>query len=169
MSEAGSGDTIWQFRLDRLTGGALPLDEFRGHPLLIVNTASKCGFTPQYAGLEAVWKKYREAGLIVLGVPSNDFGGQEPGGSAEIASFCQINYGVDFPMAAKVKVSGAGAHPLFTWFGRQGGFLARPRWNFYKYLIDRDGRFAGWFSSLTSPGSTKFERALAAVVGGPRG
>ena len=125
--------TAFDFTLTSLSGQPMPLQAYAGRPLLIVNTASRCGFTPQYAGLQALWAAHRAQGLTVLGVPSNDFGHQEPGTSEEIAGFCTLTYGVDFPMAAKVPVSGAAAHPLFRWLGDKGGVLSRPRWNFYKY------------------------------------
>jgi glutathione peroxidase len=157
-------DTVYDFTLETLQGKPLPLSQFRGKPIVIVNTASKCGFTPQYKGLEQVWKDNKDKGLVVIGVPSNDFGKQEPGSADEIQSFCEINYGVDFPIAAKVPVSGSSAHPLFKWMGDQGGFLARPRWNFYKYLIGRDGRLVTWFSSLTAPDSGKFKSAVEKIV-----
>jgi glutathione peroxidase len=156
--------TAFDFVVDRLTGGTLPLKEFAGRPMVIVNTASKCGFTPQYAALETLWNENRGSGLVVLGVPSNDFGGQEPGSAADIASFCTVNYGVDFPMAAKVPVKGSDAHPLFRWLADEGGFLARPRWNFYKYLIGRDGKLETWFSSITSPSTARFKGAIANLV-----
>lgn len=156
--------TAYDFSFESLTGGVLPLAKFKGRPLLIVNTASRCGFTPQYAGLRDLWQRHRKAGLIVLGVPSNDFGAQEPGSSDEIASFCASNYGVDFPMTAKVSVRGAGAHPLFRWLAAEGGFLSLPRWNFYKYLIRRDGHLATWFASMTTPDSPRLARAIAAVI-----
>ncbi len=155
-----TGKTAYDFEFRSLKGTPLPLADFAGRPLLIVNTASKCGFTPQYKELEAIWQKYRDEGLVVIGVPSNDFANQEPGGAAEIASFCETNFGVDFPLTEKVNVTGTGAHPLFQWLGRQGGFLSKPRWNFYKYVIGRDGKLVDWFASTTTPGSAKVERAL---------
>jgi glutathione peroxidase len=160
-------DTAYDFSLERLTGGPMPLAEYAGRPVLIVNTASKCGFTPQYAGLESLWERHEKDGLVVIGVPCNQFGGQEPGGADDIASFCQINYGVGFPMAAKVDVKGAGAHPLFRWLREKGGFLSVPRWNFYKYLIGRDGRLVDWYGSITSPTSAKFTKAIAALIAAP--
>ena len=156
--------TAFDFSLQNLKGGELKLNAFAGKPLLIVNTASKCGFTPQYAGLEEIWKAHKKDGLVVLGVPSNDFAGQEPGSEKEIAAFCETNYGVDFPMAAKVHVAGSKAHPLFKFLATEGGFLAAPRWNFYKYLVGRDGHLKEWFSSFTSPTSDRFKRAVAKVV-----
>jgi glutathione peroxidase len=157
--------TVYDFEFTSLKGEKLPLRQFSGRPLLIVNTASKCGFTPQYSGLQAVWQRYKDRGLIVLGVPSNDFANQEPGGSKEIASFCEINYGVDFPLTDKVHVRGPEAHPLFQWFAAQGGVLSpRPRWNFFKYLVDRNGRLATWFSSLAKPQASRVTRALDALT-----
>ncbi|HEY0205571.1 MAG TPA: glutathione peroxidase [Acetobacteraceae bacterium] len=159
MTEAAPS-TAFDFTLNRLSGAPLPLRAYAGRPLLVVNTASRCGFTPQYAGLQALWAEHRGRGLTVLGVPSNDFGGQEPGTAEEIRQFCAVNYGVDFPMAAKVPVRGTAAHPLFRWLGQQGGLLARPRWNFYKYLVGADGRLAAWFGSTTPPGSRRLRAAI---------
>ncbi|MBX3506771.1 MAG: glutathione peroxidase [Parvibaculum sp.] len=157
--------TAYDFDFQSLKGKPLPLAEFAGRPLLIVNTASKCGFTPQYKELEAIWQKYRDEGLMVIGVPSNDFAGQEPGGAEEIEQFCEINFGVDFPLTEKVHVKGTGAHPLFQWLAKEGGFLSRPRWNFYKYVIGRDGKLVDWFASTTVPGSAKVEKAIQKALG----
>lgn len=157
--------TIYDFELKTLRGQPLPLSDYKGRPVLVVNTASKCGFTPQYKELEAIWQKYRDEGLMVIGVPSNDFAGQEPGGAEEIEQFCEINFGVDFPLAEKVHVTGADAHPLFKWLGAEGGFLSKPRWNFYKYVIGRDGKLIDWFASTTAPGSAKVEKAIKKALG----
>jgi glutathione peroxidase len=158
--------TAYDFDFITLQGKPLPLGQFAARPMVIVNTASKCGFTPQYAGLQAVWQRYKDRGLVVLGVPSNDFANQEPGSSAEIASFCSVNYGVDFAMTSKVHVRGSEAHPLFQWLAAQGRFVSpQPRWNFFKYLIDRKGRLAAWFSSLTAPQTGRFTRALDSLIG----
>ena len=161
---AAMSQTAFDFTLTSLSGQPMPLQAYAGRPLLIVNTASRCGFTPQYAGLQALWAEHRAQGLTVLGVPSNDFGKQEPGTSEEIAGFCTLNYGVDFPMAAKVPVSGASAHPLFRWLGSEGGLLSRPRWNFYKYLVGRDGQLQTWFGSTTPPGSGRLRAAIAQAL-----
>jgi glutathione peroxidase len=158
------GKTAYDFEFSTLKGEPFALAPFAGRPLLVVNTASKCGFTPQYAGLTAVWKAHKAEGLVVIGVPSNDFGQQEPGSADEIESFCEINYGVDFPMMAKVPVRGVDAHPMFRWLAAEGGFFARPRWNFFKYLIGRDGRLKHWFASPTKPTSARFERAVRDVT-----
>ena len=158
-------DSAHAFTFKSLEGKPLPLAQFAGKPMVIVNTASKCGFTPQYEGLEALWQAKRDKGLVVLGVPSNDFAGQEPGSASEIKSFCQVRFGVDFPLTEKVHVKGAEAHPLFQWIGAKGGFLAKPHWNFYKYLIGPDGQFVDWFSSITTPGSGRFTRAVEKLLG----
>lgn len=142
--------SVHQFQFDGLRGTPIDLAAYRGHPLLIVNTASKCGFTPQYKGLEALYETYGPRGLVIVGVPSNDFGEQEPGTGEEIAQFCEINYGVTFPMAAKVPVVGEAAHPLFRWLAKFRPF-ARPRWNFHKYLFDGAGHLVEAASSATRP------------------
>jgi glutathione peroxidase len=156
--------TAYDFTLNTLVGETLDLQQFAGKPLLVVNTASKCGFTPQYEGLQAVWSAYRDRGLVVIGVPSNDFGRQEPGSEAEIGAFCSRNYGVSFPMAEKVHVRGREAHPLFRWFAQEGGMLSKPRWNFFKYIVARDGSLASWFSSVTKPESNRLQAVLDRVV-----
>jgi glutathione peroxidase len=148
--------SAYDFSFETIQGKPFPLKDLTGKPLLVVNTASKCGFTPQFKALEAVWKANKESGLVVIGVPSNDFGGQDPGTNAEIASFCELNYGVDFPMMSKVKVTGPEAHPFFKWVAAEAGFFAKPRWNFFKYLVNKQGELEEWFSSLTSPASKKF-------------
>jgi glutathione peroxidase len=148
--------SAYDFSFETLQGKPFPLKNLAGTPLVIVNTASKCGFTPQYKALQAVWKQYHPAGLTVIGVPSNDFANQEPGSNAEISTFCEINYGVDFPMMSKVHVKGDAAHPFFKWVVQEAGFLAKPRWNFFKYLINKNGELEDWFASLTKPDSKKF-------------
>ncbi|HXZ55323.1 MAG TPA: glutathione peroxidase [Burkholderiales bacterium] len=140
-----------------------PLCRFEGKVLLVVNTASECGYTPQYEGLEALYRRYRDKGLVVLGFPANDFGGQEPGSNGEIAKFCEANYGVSFPMFAKSGVSESNANPFYVSLARKTG--ARPRWNFHKYLIDRSGETVLSFDSAVEPGDRKLvseiERMLA--------
>jgi glutathione peroxidase len=153
---------VFDFKLTTLAGQPYWLADLAGRPILFVNTASKCGFTPQYAGLQALWTKFGKhpRGLVVIGVPSNDFGNQEPGEAKAIGEFCDTTYGVTFPMMEKAHVKGTEAHPLFKWLGDQGGFLSRPRWNFYKYLTGRDGTLANWFPSTTTPESGKLIRAI---------
>ncbi|AWK87785.1 glutathione peroxidase [Azospirillum thermophilum] len=155
-----SANTAWAFTFQGIDGKPLPLAQFAGKAVLVVNTASLCGFTPQYKGLQALWTRYRERGLVVLGVPSADFGGQELGNAGAIKDFCETSFQVDFPMADKTVVSGDGAHPFYRWAGEEMGFLARPRWNFHKYLVGPDGRLVTWFSSITEPESDKLVRAV---------
>ncbi len=155
-----SETTAHDFTLTGIGGKPLPLAGFKGKILLVVNTASECGYTPQYEGLEALWQAYKDKGLAVLGVPCNDFGGQEPGTAAEIASFCKANYGVTFPLAAKTVVKGDGAHPFYRWAGEKAGLVGRPKWNFHKYLIGRDGRFIDWFSTPAKPMGPKIRAAV---------
>ena len=146
--------SAYDFTARTLEGREMSLAEFRGRPLLIVNTASKCGFTPQYAGLEALHCDYKDRGLVVLGFPCNQFGAQEPGDEAQIREFCQLTYDVDFPMFAKVDVNGAGAHPLYDYLKRaRPGLLGsrRIKWNFTKFLTDRQGRPVRRFGPSTPP------------------
>jgi glutathione peroxidase len=155
----------YDFTAHTLVGKSAPLADYRGRVLLIVNTASKCGFTPQYAGLEALWRKYQERGLTVLGFPCNQFGGQEPGAADEIASFCSLTYDVSFPMMAKIEVNGAGADPLYAWLKHEKkGVLGSEaiKWNFTKFLIGRDGEVAGRFAPTAEPKS--LESAIEAAL-----
>jgi glutathione peroxidase len=139
------------FSFSTIDGAPLPLDRFRGKPVLLVNTASFCGYTPQYADLETLHQRYAGRGLIVLGVPSNDFGAQEPGTATEIKQFCSTNYRVTFPMTAKERVMGPEAHPLYRWIEAELGDAGVPRWNFHKYLIAPDGSLAGAWPSAVKP------------------
>ncbi len=164
VSAAKGAQTAHDFAFPGIDGRPLALADLRGKAILVVNTASQCGFTPQYAGLQALWEAYRDRGLVVLGVPSNDFGGQEPGSAAEIRQFCEVNFGVDFPMADKTVVSGADAHPFYRWAADELGFMAKPRWNFHKYLVAPDGRLVDWFSSMTAPDSDRLRRAVEAAL-----
>lgn len=152
--------TAYDFTLTGIDGKPMPLAQFKGHPMLIVNTASECGYTPQYEDLEKLWLAYKDKGLIVVGVPSNDFGSQEPGTATEIATFCKVNYGVTFPLADKTVVKGDKADPFYKWAGEKAGMLGRPKWNFHKYLIGADGRFIDWFSTPTKPMSPKITAAV---------
>ena len=155
MSRAMAG-TIYDFTANALDGHEVPLAQFRGRVLLIVNTASKCGFTPQYKGLEELYQQYREKGLTVLGFPCDQFGHQEPGSAEEIGAFCERNFGVTFPLFAKIEVNGAGAHPLYQWLGKEKRGLfgsTRIKWNFTKFLVDREGRVVARFAPTTTPAS----------------
>jgi len=140
-----------QFEFQSIDREPLPLSGYEGRPVLIANTASECGFTPQYAGLQALWERYRERGLVVIGVPSNDFGEQEPGDEDAIRTFCESRYSVTFPLTAKQRVIGADAHPFFRWIEESVGEAATPRWNFHKYLVDARGALAGAWPSKVEP------------------
>src|SRR4249919_1651056 len=152
--------TAYAFSFPALAGGDIRLADYAGHPVLVVNTASLCGFTPQYAGLQQLWSEYQGRGLIIVGVPSNDFGGQEPGGASEIAETAQHQYGVAFPMAAKAVVKGADAHPFYKWAAKARPTEV-PRWNFHKYLIGRDGYIAEVFPEAVEPLDTRVKTAIA--------
>jgi glutathione peroxidase len=159
--------TIYDFSAESITGQRADLASQRGKVLLIVNTASACGFTPQFAGLEKLWQDYRERGLVVVGFPSNQFASQDPGTNGEIASFCSLNYGVDFPMMAKVKVNGADAHPLWKWLTAEApGLLGSQavKWNFTKFLVGRDGKVLKRYAPTDTPESLRkdIEAALNA-------
>ena len=146
--------TVYDFTPDALNGQSQPLADFRGKVLLIVNVASKCGFTGQYAGLEALHRKYAARGFEVLGFPCNQFGAQEPGDAAEIARFCSLTYEVGFPLFAKIEVNGPGADPLYAWLkSAKPGLLGTEaiKWNFTKFLVDRSGEVAGRFPPQTAP------------------
>jgi glutathione peroxidase len=151
--------------LPSLTDQAMSLCQFQGKVLLVVNTASECGYTPQYAGLEALYRRYREKGLIVLGFPANDFGGQEPGNNKEIARFCEINYGVSFPMFAKSQVRSDRANPFYVALSAKTG--ERPQWNFHKYLIDRTGREVMSFGTRVTPDDRKFVGEIERMIAAP--
>lgn len=140
-----------EFSFRSIDGGDLPLTSFRDKVVLVVNTASKCGLTPQYEGLERLYSNYKDRGLVVLGVPCNQFMGQEPGTEAEIASFCATNFGVDFPMTGKVEVKGEGAHPFYKWAKDQLGEPAEPVWNFHKILVGKNGEAIRAFGPRTDP------------------
>jgi len=159
--------TAYDFEAVTIDGKPAPLAAQRGKVLLIVNTASACGFTPQFAGLEALWKKYADKGLVVVGFPSNQFGHQDPGSNDEISSFCQLNYGVSFPMMAKTDVNGGDAHPLYKWLTAEApGILGTKaiKWNFTKFLVGKDGQVVKRYAPTDTPESLSadIEAALSA-------
>lgn len=147
----------------------LPLSNFKGNVVLIVNTASECGFTPQYKELEELYQLYKDKGLIIVGVPSNDFGKQEPGSNEEVAEFCQKNFGVTFPMTKKEVVSGKDAHPFYQWAkSKLTKPLSAPKWNFHKYLLDQEGHLVDFFASTTKPMSSKVKKAIEELLVKPQ-
>jgi glutathione peroxidase len=159
--------TVYDFEAQQIDGKTVALKKFQGKPMLIINTASACGFTPQFAGLEQLHKEYGGKGLVLLGFPCNQFGAQDPGSNDEIAEFCQMNYGVSFPMMAKVDVNGSGAHPLYKWLTAEApGLLGTKaiKWNFTKFLIGKDGQVLKRYAPTDTPASLgkDIEAALAA-------
>jgi glutathione peroxidase len=160
-----AASSVYDFEAVAIDGRPHALAEHRGKVLLIVNTASACGFTPQFAGLEQLWRRHRDAGLVIVGFPSNEFGGQDPGSNEEIGAFCQQNYGVSFPMMGKVEVNGGGAHPLYQWLTKEApGLLGSKaiKWNFTKFLVGRDGRVVKRYAPTDKPES--LEKDIAAAL-----
>lgn len=160
LSPQMSRPTAYAFAFKRLEGGDIRLAEHAGKPILVVNTASLCGYTPQYEGLQQLWTRFRDQGLLIIAVPSNDFGGQEPGGAAEIDQTAHQKYGVTFPLAEKVTVKGPAAHPFYKWAAGERP-LDAPRWNFHKYLVGRDGHISAAFSSEIEPLDARLVAAIA--------
>jgi glutathione peroxidase len=152
--------TAYDFTFHSIDGEPLPLSSFKGKAILLVNVASQCGLTPQYSGLEELWRAKRDEGLVILGVPANDFGSQEPGTENQIKTFCETRFAVDFPMTAKEHVVGGAAHPLYKWIAGELGEDAAPKWNFHKYLIGKDGSIAGTFGSRTEPNDAAMGKAI---------
>ena len=151
---------------EAIEGGKLPLAQWRGKVLLVVNTASFCGFTPQYEGLQALWERYRARGLVVIGVPSNDFGAQEPKAEAEILGFCKGAYNVTFPLTTKQVVKGQQAHPFYLWARQTLGAANAPSWNFHKYLVGRDGKLVAGYGSRIEPLSAELTKAIETALAG---
>lgn len=168
MSTATDKDkTIYQFEVKDLAGNKKDLSNYEGQVLLIVNTASRCGFTPQLKGLEEVHQEFKDQGFTVLGFPCNQFGGQEPLEGEQITEFCEVNYGVSFPMFSKVDVKGSNAHPLFSFFSdkKRNGKLSRtPKWNFHKFLVDREGRIVDHFFPFTKPNRSRVKSAIKKLI-----
>lgn len=160
-------NTIYDFNAELMDGTKKALADYEGQVILVINTASKCGFTPQFEGLEALYQQYKEEGLVVIGFPCNQFGSQDPGSNDEIGAFCQKNYGVSFPMMAKIDVNGKNAHPIFEWLKQQkSGLLTNSiKWNFTKFLISRDGQVIERYAPTSKPEAIKadIEKALAQI------
>ena len=150
----------YDFNFNDLDGTPLNLSEYRDKVIVVVNVASQCGFTSQYEDLQQVWEKYQVKGVIVLGIPSNDFGSQEPGSNKEIKNFCEAKFGITFPMTEKVSVKGENAHPFYKWAKKNYGKGAIPKWNFHKIIIGKDGKIEDTFASITKPSSKKFIQAI---------
>jgi glutathione peroxidase len=154
----------YDFSFNDIDGTPLKLSEYKGKIIVVINVASQCGFTSQYEDMQNIWEKYQSKGIIILGVPSNDFGGQEPGSNSEIKTFCEAKFGISFPITEKVNVKGSEAHPFYKWAKDNHGKSAVPKWNFHKIIIDKSGKVNETFSSITNPSSKKFIKAIEKLI-----
>ena len=153
MSNADASEKVFHdFTIESISGETINLSDYKSKVVLLVNTASKCGFTPQYSGLQKIYERYKDDGLVVLGVPTNDFN-QELSKESDVKEFCEIRFGVEFPMSSIQPIRGENAHPIYKWIQSNVSVIGQPRWNFHKYLIGKDGKIINWFSSMTSPTS----------------
>ena len=158
---SGNYDKLaYDFDFNDLDGSTLNLSEYKNKVIVVVNVASQCGFTNQYEDMQKIWEKYQARGVIMLGIPSNDFGNQEPGSNQEIKNFCEAKFGISFPMTEKVSVKGKSAHPFYKWAKKNHGKSAVPKWNFHKIIIGKNGKIVDTFASITNPSSKKFIEAL---------
>ena len=158
---SGNYDKLaYDFDFSDLDGSTLNLSEFKNKVIVVINVASQCGFTKQYEDMQKIWEKYQARGVIMLGIPSNDFGNQEPGSNQEIKNFCEAKFGISFPMTEKVSVKGVSAHPFYKWAKENHGKSAVPKWNFHKIIIGKNGKIVDTFASITNPSSKKFVEAL---------
>ena len=154
----------YDFKFNDLDGSTLDLSDYKGKIIIVINVASQCGFTNQYEDMQKIWETYESKGIIVLGVPSNDFGRQEPGTNEDIKNFCEAKFGISFPMTEKVTVKGSNAHPFYIWAKENHGSSAVPKWNFHKIIIDKNGMIANTFTSITNPTSKKFIKAIEDLI-----
>ena len=158
---SGNYDKLaYDFNFKDLDGSTINLSEYKNKVIVVVNVASQCGFTSQYEGMQEIWEKYQQRGIVMMGVPSNDFGKQEPGDNKEIKNFCEAKFGISFPMTEKVVVKGENAHPFYLWAKKNHGNSAVPKWNFHKIIIGKNGKVEDTFASITKPSSKKFISAL---------
>jgi glutathione peroxidase len=156
--------TFFDFKINSINGEELDLSSFKGKTILLVNVASKCGFTNQYDDLQKIYDDFRDKGLIVIGIPTNQFGGQEPGSEKEIKNFCETNFNITFPMTSKYEVKGANAHPIYIWAKDTFGKSTVPKWNFHKILINKNGEIVDTFASFTGPMSKKIINKLDQIL-----
>ena len=155
---------LYEYTFKGIDGDTIILDSLKGKPLIIVNTASFCGYTYQYQELQNIYDKYKDKGLIIIGIPSNDFGNQEFSNNKEVKNFCEIKFNITFTLAEITKIKGKNGHPFFKWIKNQNGFLSFPKWNFYKYIFDKRGNLTAWFSSVTKPNSDRFINEVDKIV-----
>ena len=155
---------VYQFNFSSIDGKEINLNDFKGKPIFIVNTASLCGFTNQYSDIEILHQKYKKDGLIIIGIPSNDFGNQELSSNNKVKEFCAINFNISFMLTEITNIKGEKGHPFFKWVKEEAGFLAFPKWNFYKYLINKKGLLVKWYTSTTSPNSKKITKDIDQII-----
>ena len=160
---ASNNGTAYDYEFNSINGDLIRLSEYEGKVIVVVNVASRCGYTPQYEGLQALWSEYKNKNLVVIGVPTNNFR-QEPGNNKEIKDFCETNFGITFPMTEKTNVIGSNSHPFYKWARKNYGIGAIPKWNFHKIIIGRDGKVAQTFSSITKPSSKKFIQVIDNLI-----
>ena len=156
--------SVYQFNFNSLDGKHIDLNDFKGKPIFIVNTASLCGFTYQYTDIETLHQQYKKDGLIIIGIPSNDFGNQELSSNKKVKEFCNINFGISFMLTEITNIKGKKGHPFFKWIKEEAGFLAFPKWNFYKYLINKEGLLVKWYGSTTRPISKKITNEIDRII-----
>jgi len=156
--------TIYDFEIESITGEIIDFSKYNSKAILLVNVASQCGFTKQYNDLQKLWEKYKDNGLIVIGFPSNQFGGQEPGSNDEIKNFCKVNFNINFPMTTKIDVKGENINPIYKWALENHGKKALPKWNFYKILINKNGKIEQTYSSMTNPMSKKITKEIEKIL-----
>ena len=164
LTNASYEKLAYDFSFKDIDGTPLKLSEYKGKVIIVVNVASQCGFTNQYEDMQKIWEKYQSKGIIMIGVPSNDFGSQEPGNNQEIKTFCEAKFGISFPMTEKVIVKGKNAHPFYIWARENHGKSAIPKWNFHKIIIDKKGKISDTFSSITNPSSKKFIKSIEKLI-----
>ena len=163
-TEAQNNKTAYDFKFVNINGGTLNLSAYKNKIIVIINVASQCGFTKQYADMQTIWEKYYNKGVVVVGVPSNDFGKQEPGSNKQIKDFCESKFGISFPMTEKVNVIGDNAHPFYIWAKETYGKDTIPKWNFHKIIINKTGNIQKTFSSFTNPSSKKFTKVIEKLI-----
>ena len=155
---------FYDLSFESINGNIISLKEFKNKPIIVVNSASFCGFTYQYEQLENLYQKYKKKGLVIIAIPSNDFGGQEYKDNKKVKEFCEVNFNISFPITTITKVKGKSRHSFFKWVEKEAGYLSLPKWNFYKYLINKEGKLSSWFSSVTKPSSEKFLNELKKIM-----
>ena len=163
-SNSNNSKTLFDFKINSINNDEIDFSIYKGNTILIVNVASKCGFTKQYQDLQNLYKLYKDKGLIIIGIPSNQFGKQEPGSEKEIKNFCETNFNITFPMTSKYDVKGDSAHPIYVWAKKTFGNSTVPKWNFHKILINKDGKIEDTFASFTNPMSKKITKKIEQIL-----